>query len=104
MLTNGTDTGMKYAGLLFCGLSMLLNATTASAEEPSHDEMVCALNPKCMAPFVDRRLRGVSATPSVRPALSFDITLIRLCGVDAGFALEARPGGGSADRSNRQGL
>jgi outer membrane protein OmpA-like peptidoglycan-associated protein len=37
--------------------------------------MVCALNPDCQAPFVDRRLRGVTSTPAVRPALSFDITL-----------------------------
>jgi len=37
--------------------------------------MLCALNPDCRVPFVDRRLRGVTSTPAVRPALSFDITL-----------------------------
>ncbi len=66
---------MRYGSLLFCGLSMLLTVATASAEELTHDEMVCALNPKCTTPFVDRRLRNVTAAPSTRPPLSFDITL-----------------------------
>lgn len=66
---------MKCLKLFACGLSLLLNAATASAEDPSHDEMVCALNPQCASPFNDRRLRGISATPSTRPPLSFDITL-----------------------------
>jgi outer membrane protein OmpA-like peptidoglycan-associated protein len=47
----------------------------AAAEDPTTEEMVCALNPDCQTPFVDRRLRGVTSKPAVRPALSFDITL-----------------------------
>jgi outer membrane protein OmpA-like peptidoglycan-associated protein len=63
------------ACVLLCGLSLALGVATASAEEPAVDEMVCALNPKCTLPFVDRRLRGVTATPSQRPAGSFDRTV-----------------------------
>jgi outer membrane protein OmpA-like peptidoglycan-associated protein len=63
------------ARVFLCGLSLALGATTASAEEPSVDEMVCALNPKCATPFVDHRLRGISAPPSARPAGSFDRTV-----------------------------
>jgi outer membrane protein OmpA-like peptidoglycan-associated protein len=65
----------KYAYLLICGLSMGLGMATASAEELSVDEMACALDPQCKTPFVDRRLRGVSATPSVRTPGSFDRTV-----------------------------
>jgi outer membrane protein OmpA-like peptidoglycan-associated protein len=65
----------KYAYLLFCGLSLALGMTTASAEELSVDEMACALDPQCAMPFVDRRLRGVTATPSVRTPGSFDRTV-----------------------------
>ncbi len=68
-------TAMKCAYLLLCGLALALGAPAASAEEPAVDEMVCALNPKCTVPFVDRRLRGVTATPSERPAGSFDRTV-----------------------------
>jgi outer membrane protein OmpA-like peptidoglycan-associated protein len=65
----------KYAYLLFCGLSLALGMATASAEELSVDEMACALDPQCTAPFVDRRLRGVTTTPSVRTPGSFDRTV-----------------------------
>ncbi len=58
-----------------CCLGLLFGLGAAAAEDPTHEEMVCALNPDCKAPFVDRRLRGVTSTPSTRPALSFDITL-----------------------------
>jgi hypothetical protein len=54
---------------LFFGLGPAL------AEDPTHEEMLCALNPDCHVPFVDRRLRGVTSTPAVRPAHSFDVTL-----------------------------
>jgi OmpA-OmpF porin, OOP family len=57
------------------GFSLLLNVSSASAEDPSVEEMVCALNPQCVSPFGDRRLRGVSGATIVRPPLSFDITL-----------------------------
>jgi outer membrane protein OmpA-like peptidoglycan-associated protein len=60
---------------LLCSLSLLLSVATASAEELSHEEMICALNPQCATPFVDRRLRGVTSIASVRAPLSFDITL-----------------------------
>jgi outer membrane protein OmpA-like peptidoglycan-associated protein len=65
----------KYAYLLFCGLSLGIGMATASAEELSVDEMACALDPQCKTPFVDRRLRGVTATPSVRTPGSFDRTV-----------------------------
>src|SRR5436190_3009791 len=58
-----------------CGLGLFFGLGAAAAEDPTHEEMVCALNPQCSIPFVDRRLRGVTSTPSKRPALSFDITL-----------------------------
>jgi outer membrane protein OmpA-like peptidoglycan-associated protein len=57
------------------GLGLFFGLGAAAAEDPTHEEMVCALNPQCKVPFVDRRLRGVTSTPSTRPALSFDITL-----------------------------
>jgi outer membrane protein OmpA-like peptidoglycan-associated protein len=64
---------------LLCGLSLslslALNATTASAEDLSHDEMVCALDPQCAMPVVNRRLRGITANPSVRTPGSFDRTV-----------------------------
>ena len=44
----------------------------SDGEELSADEMACALDPQCKAPFVHRRLRGVTATPSVRTPGSFD--------------------------------
>jgi outer membrane protein OmpA-like peptidoglycan-associated protein len=66
---------VTYAYLLFCGLSLALGATTASAEELSHDEMVCALDPQCAMPIVNRRLRGISANPSMRTPGSFDRTV-----------------------------
>jgi outer membrane protein OmpA-like peptidoglycan-associated protein len=65
----------KYAYLLLCGLSLGLGMATAPAEELSVDEMACALDPQCTMPVVDRRLRGITATPSERPAGSFDRTV-----------------------------
>ena len=65
---------MQYRTALVCG-SLLLNITTAPAEELSQQEMVCALNPQCTSPFIDRRLRGVTVPTSPRPALSFDMSL-----------------------------
>jgi outer membrane protein OmpA-like peptidoglycan-associated protein len=57
------------------GFSLLLNVSNSSAQSLSHEEMVCALNPECTNPFVNRRLRGVTAAPVARPSLSFDETL-----------------------------
>jgi outer membrane protein OmpA-like peptidoglycan-associated protein len=72
---------MKYVSLLFLGLPFLLSAPPAWAEDPSLEEMVCALNPQCAAPVAGRRMRGISVSPTVasptvaRPPASFDITL-----------------------------
>jgi outer membrane protein OmpA-like peptidoglycan-associated protein len=70
-----SHVGRKYAYLLLCGLSLALGMATASAEELSVDEMTCALDPQCSKPFVDRRLRGITATPSERTPGSFDRTV-----------------------------
>jgi outer membrane protein OmpA-like peptidoglycan-associated protein len=70
-----SSAAVKYAYLLVCGLSLALGAAPASAEELSHDEMVCALDPQCAMPIVDRRLRGITATTSVRTPGSFDRTV-----------------------------
>jgi outer membrane protein OmpA-like peptidoglycan-associated protein len=66
---------MKFVNLILCSLSLVLSMGPARAEDPSIDEMVCALDPQCAMPFTDRRVRGVTATASVRPPASFDITL-----------------------------
>jgi len=66
---------VKYASLLLCGVTLALSVAPASAEEPTVDEMVCALNPQCKKPFVDRRLRGVTATATVHRLGSFDRTV-----------------------------
>ncbi len=67
---------MKYMNLLFCSLSLLLSIGAARAEDPTVEEMVCALNAQCGTPFADRRVRGITATTQVvRPPASFDITL-----------------------------
>jgi hypothetical protein len=67
---------MKYMNVLFCSLSLLLSIGAARAEDPTVEEMVCALNPQCSMPFADRRVRGITATTQVvRPPASFDITL-----------------------------
>ena len=72
---------MKYLSLLFLGLPLLLSAAPACAEDPSLEEMVCALNPQCAAPVAGRRMRGISVSPTVvspavaRQPASFDITL-----------------------------
>ena len=64
-----------YAYALLCGLSLVLGASSAPAEELSVDEMACALDPQCTTPVVDRRLRGITTTPSVRTSGSFDRTV-----------------------------
>ena len=61
--------------LLLGGFALTLGPATASAEEPTVDEMVCALNPKCAVPFVDRRLRGITTAASERTPGSFDRTV-----------------------------
>jgi outer membrane protein OmpA-like peptidoglycan-associated protein len=69
------NTSFCLIGSLACCLGLFFGLAPAVAEDPTQEEMVCALNPDCKVPFVDRRLRGVASTPSVRPALSFDISL-----------------------------
>jgi OmpA-OmpF porin, OOP family len=69
---------MRNASFCLIGsvaLGLFFGLGPAAAEDPTTEEMVCALNPDCQTPFVDRRLRGVTSKPAVRPALSFDITL-----------------------------
>ncbi|HEY7245620.1 MAG TPA: OmpA family protein [Xanthobacteraceae bacterium] len=67
---------MKYTNLLFCSLALLLSVGSARAEDPTVEEMVCALSAQCGTPFTDRRVRGITATTQVvRPPASFDITL-----------------------------
>ncbi len=67
---------MKYVNVLFCSLSLVLSVGAARAEDPTVEEMVCALNAQCGSPFADRRVRGITATTQVvRPPASFDITL-----------------------------
>jgi outer membrane protein OmpA-like peptidoglycan-associated protein len=70
-----SHVAMKYPSLLFCGLALALSVAPAWAEEPTVDEMVCALNPQCKMPVVDRRLRGVTATATVHAPGSFDRTV-----------------------------
>jgi outer membrane protein OmpA-like peptidoglycan-associated protein len=57
------------------GLLVLMGLTPAWADDPSVDEMICALDPQCSLPFADRRVRGVTTGQVVRPPASFDITL-----------------------------
>jgi outer membrane protein OmpA-like peptidoglycan-associated protein len=66
---------VKYASLLLCGLALAISVAPAWAEEPTVDEMVCALNPQCKKPFVDRRLQGVTATATAHRLGSFDRTV-----------------------------
>jgi OmpA-OmpF porin, OOP family len=70
---------MKYLNVVVYAVLLLLSMGGAFgpawAEDPSVDEMVCALDPQCAMPFADRRLRGITASPAVRPPASFDITL-----------------------------
>ncbi len=77
MIAGTSEVAMRYLNLMLCSLALLASAGPARAEDPSLDEMVCALDPQCAMPFTDRRVRGISATtsPSVRPPGSFDITL-----------------------------
>jgi outer membrane protein OmpA-like peptidoglycan-associated protein len=53
-------------------LLSILFLPKSQAEELNHQEMVCALTGKCAAPFVDRRVRGITTTVAPRPTLSFD--------------------------------
>jgi outer membrane protein OmpA-like peptidoglycan-associated protein len=53
-------------------LLSILFLPKSQAEELNHQEMVCALFGKCAAPFVDRRVRGITTTVAPRPTLSFD--------------------------------
>ena len=63
---------MKCLSLLFLGLPLLLSPAPAWAEDPSLEEMVCALNPQCAAPAAGHRMRGISVSPTVVwPAASF---------------------------------
>ena len=57
--------GARYAHPLLCSLSLAFSAVPTLAEELSHDQMVCALNPQCGMPFVDRQVSGITATTQV---------------------------------------
>ena len=77
---------LRYAALLFCGLALAFSAAPAWAEEPTVDEMVCALNPQCKTPVVDRRTH---ANTAVHALGSFDRTVnfaFELCRADGGCA------------------
>jgi outer membrane protein OmpA-like peptidoglycan-associated protein len=56
-------------------LLSILFLPKSQAEELNHQDMVCALTGKCAAPFVDRRVRGVTTPVAPRPALSFDASV-----------------------------
>ena len=62
----------RYAYAFLCGLAVALGATAAGAQELSHDEMVCRLDPQCAMPIVHRRLRGITANSSPETPGSFD--------------------------------
>ena len=66
---------VKYASVLFCALAVGLTALPASAEELTHDQMVCALDPQCVMPLVNRRLRGVAGSSMRITRGSFDRTI-----------------------------
>jgi OOP family OmpA-OmpF porin len=67
---------LRCAYVVLCGLSLAAGIDSAKAEELSHDEMVCALDPQCATPIVNRRLRGITATPVIRTTPgSFDRTV-----------------------------
>jgi outer membrane protein OmpA-like peptidoglycan-associated protein len=66
---------MKYLNVFLCTCSLLMSMGAAWAQDPSVEDMVCALDPQCPAPFTERRLRGITASQVVRPPASFDITL-----------------------------
>jgi outer membrane protein OmpA-like peptidoglycan-associated protein len=72
---NKPRTAAQCAYLLLCSLSVAFSVAPAVAEELSHDEMVCALNPECGMPFSNRRVRGITASASVRTPGSFDRTI-----------------------------
>ena len=65
---------VKYASALFCALAVGLTELPASAEELTHDQMVCALDPQCVMPLVNRRLRGVAGSVRITRG-SFDRTI-----------------------------
>jgi outer membrane protein OmpA-like peptidoglycan-associated protein len=66
---------VKYASLLVCGLGLVLSVLPAWAEEPTVDEMVCALDPQCKTQVVDRRVQGATTTATVHALGSFDRTV-----------------------------
>jgi outer membrane protein OmpA-like peptidoglycan-associated protein len=67
---------LRCAYLVLCGLSLTVGAGNAVAEELSHDEMVCSLDPQCQMPVMNRRLRGITATANIRSTPgSFDRTV-----------------------------
>jgi outer membrane protein OmpA-like peptidoglycan-associated protein len=49
-----------------------LASPTLTAREPTVEQMICALDPQCKTPFLDPRLRDVSAGPTVHALGSFD--------------------------------
>jgi len=55
---------LKFAALWFCWVFIALYAVTASAEDLSHGPALCALDPQCSMPVVNRRLRGISIPPA----------------------------------------
>jgi outer membrane protein OmpA-like peptidoglycan-associated protein len=64
--------------LLNMGMVVLLSSVLmpySQAEELNHQDMVCALTGECAAPFVDRRVRGLTTPVAPRPPLSFDATV-----------------------------
>ena len=71
----GARVVTRSAWLIVCGLSLLLTAPQLAAEELTHDEMVCALNPECTKPIAARTVRGVTASASTRVPGSFDRTV-----------------------------
>jgi hypothetical protein len=66
---------VKYASMLFCAFAVGLTALPASAEELTHDQMVCALDPQCVIPLVNRRLRGIADSSARITRGSFDRTI-----------------------------
>jgi outer membrane protein OmpA-like peptidoglycan-associated protein len=78
-MTNKPVTQSRIAAqcayLLLCSLSVAFGVAPAVAEELSHDEMVCALNPECGMSFSNRPVRGITTSASVRTPGSFDRTI-----------------------------
>ena len=66
---------VKYASMLFCALAVGLTALPASAGELTYDQMVCALDPQCVMPLVNRRVRGIADSSVQITRGSFDRTI-----------------------------